>query len=151
MRIPFLFLFLSCFVFSLSAQQAAPSPVSWMAVYQPISKQEGEVVIKAIIEKGWHTYSQRPTDAGPISTVISFKPSAQFELIGTTKENHVIEEYDKAFEARLYMFSDKAEFRQKVKLKSDPGFSIAFAIEFVACNDGMCLPPKTIDLNVRTQ
>lgn len=151
MKSLFLVAFISSFCIPLFAQQAAPNPVTWFAVYQPVSSQEGEVLITAMIEKGWHTYSQRPTDAGPISTVISFKPSAQFELQGTATEYHLIEEYDKAFEAKLFMFSERAEFRQKIKLKSNPGFSIALTIEYVACNEGMCLPPKTLDLTVKTQ
>ena len=84
---------------------------------------EGEIIITALIEKGWHTYSQRPTDAGPISTIISFPTSKQYTLIGKTEESNAHEEFDKAFEAMLFTFTDKAEFNQKIKF-TKAGFTI---------------------------
>ena len=133
--------------FGLSAQEN--NPVFWTATYKAISATEGEIIISAQIQPGWHTYSQRPTDAGPISTIIQFKESPLFELEGKAQENNVHEVYDKAFEAKLFVFSDKAEFRQKIKLKSKPGFTVVFSVEYVCCNDNMCLPPKTIELSVK--
>ena len=53
-------LFFGLFAF-LNAHSQAPNPVSWMATYKSISASEGEIVITALIEKNWHTYSQRPT------------------------------------------------------------------------------------------
>jgi len=133
--------------FGLSAQEN--NPVFWTASYKAISETEGEIIISAQIQPGWHTYSQRPTDAGPISTLIQFKSSPLFQLEGKPVENNVHEVYDKAFEAKLFVFSDKAEFRQKIKLTSKPGFTVAFSVEYVCCNDNMCLPPKTIELSVK--
>lgn len=149
MRALLLFVLL-CFASFLQAQAPAQDPVSWTAVYKPTGEQSGEIHITANIEKGWHTYSQRPTDAGPISTTFSFVPSAQYALSGPAEESNVHEEFDKAFEARLFMFSEKAEFIQKIKLKSKSGFPITFSVEYVACNESMCLPPKTVRLLVKT-
>jgi DsbC/DsbD-like thiol-disulfide interchange protein len=134
---------------SLSAQEQ--NPVFWTCTYKAISATEGEITIFAKIEPGWHTYSQRPTDAGPISTSIQFTESKLYELIGKTEEINVHEEYDKAFEAKLFMFSDKAEFKQKIKLKAKPGFTVSVKVEYVSCSDKMCLPPRTIELTVKAQ
>lgn len=139
-----------CMASFLQAQAPAQDPVSWTAVYKSTGALSGEIHITANIEKGWHTYSQRPTDAGPISTTFSFVPSSQYALEGPAEESNVHEEFDKAFEARLFMFSDKAEFIQKVKLNSKSAFSISFSVEYVACNESMCLPPKTVRLLVKT-
>jgi DsbC/DsbD-like thiol-disulfide interchange protein len=139
------------FISSLSLSAQEHNPVFWTCSYKAISATEGEITILAKIEPGWHTYSQRPTEAGPISTTIQFTPSKQYDLAGKTEETNVYEEYDKAFEAKLFMFSDKAEFKQKIKLKSGPGFSISIKVEYVSCSDKMCLPPKTIELNVKAQ
>ncbi len=133
----------------LSAQEQ--NPVLWTSSYRAISETEGEITLLARIEPGWHTYSQRPTDAGPISTSILFTESKLYELIGKVEEINVHEEYDKAFEAKLFMFSNKAEFKQKIKLKAKPGFEVSFKVEYVCCSDKMCLPPKTIELKVKAQ
>lgn len=145
--------FFSCLLlltsFTFSAQKQ--DPVTWKATYKSISQTEGEIIVSAVLQNGWHTYSQRPTDAGPISTIITFSPTNTFELLGKAEEINVNEEYDKAFEAKVYMFDDKSEFRQKIKLKSKSGFPISFKVEFICCSETTCLPPKIVDLTVNVQ
>lgn len=136
------------FLFNLNAQQQ--NPVKWTAIYKSINATEGEVVITANIDKGWHTYSQRATEAGPIPTTFEFIKNSNYELIGKTEESNAHEEYVKAFEAKVFVFSEKAEFKQKVKLKNK-GAAIGLKVEYMSCNDNMCLPPKTIELNVKAQ
>ncbi len=143
--LPFCFFFIS--IASFGQQK---NPLTWTTNYKALSATEGEITITALIEKGWHTYSQRPTDAGPISTIITFPTSKQFTLIGKTEESNAHEEFDKAFEAMLFTFTDKAEFKQKIKF-TKPGFIVSFKVEAVCCNESMCLPPKSTDLTVKIQ
>ena len=145
-----IFLLFSAFIFTgINAQQQ--NPVTWQTTYKSLSSTEGEIIITATIEKGWHTYSQRPTDAGPINTTVTFPTSKQYTLVGKTEESGAHEEFEKAFDAKVFSFSDKAEFKQKIKLTSKAGFAANFKVEYVCCNDKMCLPPKTIDLTVKVQ
>jgi DsbC/DsbD-like thiol-disulfide interchange protein len=141
-----LFLFLYIFSF-LNAQNM--NPVTWQVHYKSISATEGEIIIDATIEKTWHTYSQRPTDDGPVPTSFSFNPSTDYELIGKTEETDAHEEFVPAFEAKIFVFKDKAQFIQKVKGK--PGATVNFSVEYMSCDDKMCLPPKTVPLNVKIQ
>lgn len=144
-----LFLF-SALVFSLAAKSQSQNPVTWVATYKAISAGEGEIIIQAKIDKGWHTYSQRPTEAGPIPTSFEFKAlPSNYELAGKTVETDAHEEFVKAFDAKIFVFTDKAEFKQKIKVKGKGGFTVPVKIEFMTCNDMMCLPPKTIELMVK--
>ena len=142
-----------CFIISsfFSAHSQVQNPVKWMASYKSISATEGEITILAMIDKGWHTYSQRPTEDGPIPTSFSFPESKHYQLVGKTQETDSHEEFVKAFDAKIFVFTDKAEFKQKIKLTGKPGFSIPIKVEFMSCDDKMCLPPKTIDLSVKVQ
>ncbi len=145
-------LFLSCFVMlSTILATAQQNPVTWAASYKSISATEGEIIVTATIQKNWHTYSQRPTDAGPIPTTITFLPAKNYSLVGKTEESNAHEEFVKAFDAKIFVFHDKAEFKQKVKLIAKAPFNISFKVEYMCCNDQMCLPPKTVDLVVKTQ
>ncbi len=141
---------LAILVFSFATLFAQQNPISWSATYKSINSTEGEINIKAFIEKGWHTYSQRPTDAGPIPTSFKFSNTKQFTLIGKTEESNAHEEFVKAFDAKIFVFSETAEFKQKVKLLSKAPI-ITVSVEFMSCNDQMCLPPKTVELTVKTQ
>lgn len=130
---------------------AQQNPVTWTATYKSTSATEGEVVITATIEKNWHTYSQRPTDAGPIPTTIKFSAAKNYMLVGRTEESNAHEEFVKAFDAKIFVFTGKAEFKQKVKLNTKTPTNIGLTVEYMCCNDQMCLPPKTIDLIVKAQ
>jgi DsbC/DsbD-like thiol-disulfide interchange protein len=142
--------FIGLFSFvNLNAQ--VQNPVSWTTSYKSMSATEGEITITAKIEKGWHTYSQRPTDAGPISTTFTFPPSSQYKLVGKTEENGSHEEFDKAFETKIFVFNETAEFKQKIKLTGKASFDLKFNVECTVCNDNMCLPPKIVDLKVKVQ
>ena len=140
-------LFLSCFYIKAQEQ----NPITWMVNYKAINSSEGIIVVTANIEKNWHMFSQRPTDAGTIPTSFNFQPSKQYQLIGIAEEIGAKEEFIKEFDATLFLFTSKAEFSQKVKLLSKTGFNIKFKVEYMCCNDKMCLPPKTIELSIKTQ
>lgn len=124
-------------------------PVKWSAQYKAISASEGQIVVTASIDRGWHTYSQRPTDAGPIPTSLTFEAPGNIKLDGKTEESNAHEEYVPAFEARIFVFKEKAEFRQKVKKSGTKPETVKCKVEFMSCNDNMCLPPKTVELSVK--
>jgi thiol:disulfide interchange protein DsbD len=144
-------LILLLFFISTTAFTQVPNPVLWTATYKAINANEGEIIIQAAIEKGWHTYSQRPTEAGPIPTSFIFKSMPNYQLNDKTIETDAHEEFVKAFDAKIFVFTTKAEFKQKIKLKVKSGFTIPLKIEYMCCNDMMCLPPKTIELLVKIQ
>lgn len=141
---------LGLFFFTLTKAQA-PNPINWTATYKSISATEGEIIITGTLEKGWHTYSQRPTDAGPIPTSFTFTPSKFYKPEGKTTESNAHEEFVKAFDAKIFVFNEKAEFRQKIKLTGKGGFTVAVKVDYMCCNDMMCLPPKTVELQVKVQ
>jgi hypothetical protein len=134
--------------FTVRAQQ---NPVTWTASYKSLSPTEGEILIHATIEKNWHTYSQRPTDDGPVPTSFTFPVSKQFQLVGKTEESEAHEEFDPAFGAKTFSHTDKADFKQKIKLTGKGGFPVNFKVEYMCCDNKMCLPPKTIELSVKVQ
>ena len=130
------------------SQQATLNPITWKANYTHTTLHEGLITITANIEKNWHIYSQRPTDAGPIPTSFSITPHANFSLIGKVEETNAHEEFVKAFEANVFVFEKEAVFTQKITCNSKQPFNIDITLEYMTCNDMQCLPPKTIKLQV---
>lgn len=138
-------------LFSFLSMLSQEKPITWIASYTAISATEGEINIKASIAKGWHTYSQQANNAVPFPTLFSYKESKHYQLAGKTEESNAHEELDEALGAKLLVFTNKAEFKQKVKLLSKGIQTIAFKVEYIVCDNKMCLPPTTIELNVKTQ
>jgi hypothetical protein len=148
------FLFIVCSLASLcgfsqtTLAKAPLKPVTWMVSYVEKSPTEGEIIFAATIDKKWHIYSQRPTDVGPIPTSFTVTPNASFELVGKVEEGNAHEEYVSAFDAKVFVFSENAIFKQKIKRKGNKTFTINTNLEFMTCNDVQCLPPVMLDFMV---
>ena len=145
-----LFLLLFALPF-LSSNAQVQDPVHWSAVYTKLSATEGEITITASIDKGWHTYSQKAVADGPIPTSFTIVVPNGHALNGPVAESPAHEEFVPAFGATIAVFSAKAEFKQKVKTNGKAGQPITIKIEYMCCNDMMCLPPKMAELSVKTQ
>ncbi len=141
----FLVILLLCPLFFIGQTQ---NPVTWTGSYTSLNESEGEITITANIEMGWHIYSQRLTDAGPINTSFTFTPAKNFELKDKTTEENAKEEFDKAFEAKVFSFEGKAVFKQKIKRLNPKQFTTVVKLEYVSCNSTMCLPPKVSELSI---
>lgn len=130
-------------LFNLGQSQ---NPVKWAVSYANINETEGVINITATIDPEWHIYSQRPTEAGPIPTSFTFTPVGNFEIKDKAEEENAKEEFVKAFEAKVFVFTGKAVFKQKIKRLNKGKFNTVVTLEYMTCNNMMCLPPKTIEL-----
>ncbi|WP_340074140.1 protein-disulfide reductase DsbD family protein [Leptobacterium sp. I13] len=125
-------------LFSWSQQ----NPVSWSTDVKQISDTEYNLIIKAIIEDGWHLYSQKEAEAEivPIPTTFEFEiEEGAYELIGDTEESETIVEYDKVFETDLSFFSHEAIFTQKIKVLDSNLKVIKATVEYQVCDDELCM------------
>ena len=100
-----------------------------------------EVVFSASLNKGWYMYATGPYESAP-STTFTFEKNSSFELVGDLKPikaKHKVDEYIGEYD----YFTEKAEFRQKVKILSENPI-IKGTYEYSTCSleSGICLPPK---------
>ena len=131
---------------SFSGFSQIHDPVKWSTSVNKISDTEYELIATATIEGKWHLYSQSVPENGPIPTLFTFTSNPNYLKKGNTKEGkgHTID--DKVFEMRIKYFDKKAEFKQRIKLKSTNAFKVNAIVEFMVCNDTNCLPPTEVDL-----
>jgi len=123
-------------------------PVKWSFKSEHVNAQEEIIILTATIDKGWHLYSQFIGNDGPIPTSITFEKSKDFELMGSATEGKAIEEYDKNFDMILKFFANKAEFKQRIKIKSKKDFTVKGSVNFMVCDDSKCLPPEDVEFAV---
>jgi thiol:disulfide interchange protein len=134
-------------VYHVSAQ--IYDPVSWEFRSEKKGEKQYELVFTASIDKNSHIYSMTIPDGGPIPTSFRFDTLPGFKLIGGTYEvSKPVEMFDEAFGFRIKTFSDKAEFRQKITALST-SFTVSGAVNFMACNNATCSPPKDVDFAVK--
>jgi len=121
-------------------------PIKWETSVKRITDSEFDLLARAVIEPGWHLYSQTVPEGGPIATSFSFVGSADFLKKGNTKEPNAIVVHDDVFDMEIKYFTDKVTFRQRVKAKTKKEFIVRGVVKFMACNDISCLAPTEEDI-----
>ena len=105
----------------------------------------------AVIEQGWHIYSQNTPDGGPSATKITFAKNPLVLLGGkTTEVGKLHKEHSKEFGVDVWWYDGTVTFVQVVKVKK-PGVntSISGTLEFMACDENQCLPPEEVRFNIQ--
>ncbi|WP_343707364.1 cytochrome c biogenesis protein CcdA [Flavobacterium sp.] len=133
-------------LFSIFVKAQIYNPIKWKTSVEKISDTEYELQAKAIIESGWHLYSQEVSDGGPIPTHFNFIKSADFQLTDAVKEEKGKTVNDPVFKMQIKFFEKETTFRQRVKILSAKPFKIKAEVEFMVCNDENCLPPSSDEL-----
>ena len=121
------------------------NPVSF--TYNTIKKggNQYEVHIKTSVDPKWHIYSVSNPVGGALPTSVSF---ANASKIGKAKEIGTMKTtFEKEFNVNQKFYESTVEFVQLVKLL--PGNKkISGTIEYMACNDRQCLPPKKTSFEI---
>ena len=124
---------------------AQPKAVTWSTSIEH-TEEFTLLTVHADIEPGWHLYSQNLADGGPIPTSFMLDTSSSFTAVGVWEEGEPHVEFDPNFDMDLAYFSESADFTIKLQ-PHEEDFSIAGELEFMVCNDEMCLPPTYEDFN----
>ncbi len=123
-------------------QAQISDPVSWEVNAVDLGNDRYELTSIATLEKGWHIYSQFQAGAGNVPTEFRFyEATDNYELIGINEEVGTYKQFEKAFDASVYQFEDKAIFKQVVEVKQPNVNAIVVEVIYQACNDQVCLPP----------
>ena len=108
----------------------------------------------ATLEPGWHLYSQYNDDF-PFPTKFTFNttsfldnnnPVISFSDPDYFEEPPAITEFVKEFDMELSFFKNKVVFRQEIDKQNAQELILEAEVEFIVCNDEMCLPPDYLKL-----
>ncbi|KIA86031.1 protein-disulfide reductase DsbD family protein [Kaistella jeonii] len=139
----FFFLFIGLFSLLFTAQVKDPVKVDFKI--NALGDNVFEAVFHTTIDQNWHIYSKDLPPNSGIPTEIKVSGS-DVELIGGVEEiGEKHDEYSKAFKARIIYYSEKADFKQKFKVK-DPSklAKVEAEIYYQTCDDKICLAPNTL-------
>jgi thiol:disulfide interchange protein DsbD len=135
-------LFISFILFTLFTSAQIYDPVTWDFSYEKKGDRQYELIFTATIDKNSHIYSMDIPAGGPIPTSFRFDTLPGFKLTGSTYEvTKPVEVLDDAFGFKIKTFSNTAEFRQKITAV-ESSFTVTGAVNFMACNNTICSPPK---------
>ncbi len=143
--------YLLFFAFSFGAAKAQMlNPVQWSYTAKKIADKTYEVHLTASIQPNWHLYSQiQPEDAINMPTEIIFNKNPLAIFNGKVKEvGKMMLFKDDKLKISANQYSEKVDFVQVVKLKANVKTNLVGSVEYQACDDKKCLPPKKVDFAV---
>lgn len=141
-------------VLFLVSAASAQNPVSWSLEFpnnsQSIAKGKASVVkLKAAIEPNWYLYDITQPGSGPFPTKITVPDGKTYKLQGNVSSDGAVEKFDPNFKTNTRIFSENAVFN--VPLSSDTDLKnseVDINVRYQVCDDSVCLPPKTVAVNL---
>lgn len=144
--LPIAFLF---FTFSGFAQMGSAKQVSWTFASKKIGDKRYEVKLTATISGNYHLYAQVAGVEGPVPTTITFAPNPLLTLDGKPAElGKKITKMEEAWDGKVNFYEKTVTFVQVVTAKSKAKTSLNGKIEFMVCNDELCLPPAEVPFKI---
>lgn len=130
---------------------AAPAnPVTWKltnAAGKPLKPGDRFTVqLRATVQEGWHFYSMKQVDQGPVPTRIWLADSQPFQLAAPVRgeDPEVVEDPTLHMEIEEYQGSTVFSLPLKVVSTAAAGsYKLLVNAQTQSCNDHMCLPPAT--------
>lgn len=146
------FAFIFLLICAASAFAQIIHPVKWDSSITMLNDTEGQIVLSANIDDGWHMYGFDLPDGGPRSTSITFSNITGASLMGDIIPSATPkEEVDMMFALKLRWWTSSVKFIQNFKLLSgSDGCSFKADIIYQACDNSRCIPPtkESFDLKI---
>jgi DsbC/DsbD-like thiol-disulfide interchange protein len=127
------------------------SPITWSVTGPKEAKAGARLKIKvtAHIADGWHLYSLKKQEDGPIPTSIEVPPPQDFRLDGIIDAPAPLTQRDELFGIDVEYYLGEMDFSLPVvvgrEAKAGPR-KLAVTARFQACDNKICLPPRTVRL-----
>jgi len=149
---------LGYFACAAAAAQTSVQPVSWSVSASgrtAARPNEGLMLdLDARVDEGWHVYGLRQVDGGPTPLRITVDPNGALQPAGAPSGTAPTKTRDRSFnlDTEVYLHSFNLRVPVQVKPQSAAGSQeVAVSVRFQACNDRVCLPPRTVHLTVPVQ
>ena len=139
-------LILLSIIFSIAgtySQSGSAKQVKWTATAKKTGDKQYELKLTASISGDFHMYAQEAGVEGPVPTTISYTSNPLLiidaKAIETGKK---ITKVEKAWDGKVNFYEKTVTFTQKIKAKTKAKTTIIGKVEFMVCNDEVCLPPS---------
>jgi len=142
-----LFLFTVFVGFALMAQSG--KQVKWAFSSKKIADKTYEVHMIASIQGDFHMYAQNAGVEGPLPTAFAFTKNPLLVMDGKVKEmGKLVKKYESSWSGSVNYYEKTVSFIQTVKVRGAAKTNLSGKVEFMVCNDNLCLPPGEVEFSV---
>ncbi|MNX27224.1 Thiol:disulfide interchange protein DsbD precursor [compost metagenome] len=130
-----IFLLLVFFAFAKGNSQIL-DPAKWTTKIEKKSENNYILTFNAVIENGWHMYSQFTPEGGPLPLEVIFKNQKEnFDLVGKAKESKTTTAYNDIFEVNETFFEKKAQIQQEIKILNPKVTKVEVDLNYQVCKE----------------
>lgn len=159
LSLTFCILALSGFIYAgRTTAQTPVQPVTWSVSANAGTgpKLEGHLTLDLVadVTDGWHVYGLHQVEGGPTPLRITVDEQGIVQTAGVPTGTAPARKRDASFglDTELYLHPFSLHIPLQIKPRTSAGSQqIALNVRFQACNDRVCLPPKTVHLTVPIQ
>ena len=131
------------------SQSGSAKQVKWTSTVKKTGDKQYELKLTASISGDFHMYAQEAGVEGPVPTTISFTANPLLIIDGKAVETgKKITKVEKAWDGKVNFYEKTVTFTQKIKAKTKAKTNIIGKVEFMVCNDEVCLPPSEYTFKV---
>jgi Disulphide bond corrector protein DsbC len=140
---------------ALTLAAAPPNPVTWKVDDPPAKPVKAgasfSVKLIAHLQEGWHFYSMKPIEDGPVPTHIWLAEGQPFELAGPIKADEPQTLQDPTLHMEVEVYDSDTAFALPIRVTANatagPQKLIVNA-QTQSCSNSLCLPPTTVKVEV---
>lgn len=111
-------------------------PAKWTTKIEKKSENNYILTFNAVIENGWHMYSQFTPEGGPLPLEVIFKnQKGNFDLVGKAKESKTTTAYNDVFEVNETFFEKKAQIQQEIKILNPKVTKVEVDLNYQVCKE----------------
>ena len=134
--------------FSLFSLGQSTKQVKWTFTSKKVADKTYEVHMTANINGNWHLYAQNAGE-GPVSTSFNFTKNPLLQVDGKVKEVGKMKKvFEETFNSEVRFYEKTVNFIQVVKVKGNAKTNLSGKVEFMVCDDKLCLPPGEVEFSV---
>jgi len=140
---------------TVSFAQAPVQPVTWSTSTSAKGElKRGSRVtldLSADIQEGWHVYGLNQAPGGPTPLHVAVDENDIVQSGGALSSTKPVKQHDRAFDLDTETYTHSFVLHLPVEVKQHAiigNRSVPVSVRLQACNDRVCLPPKTVRLAV---
>jgi len=139
----------------VAARAEEANPIHWRTAGAQIQAKAESLIrvpVVATIDAGWHLYSLKKLEGGPIPTTLAIGPGQPFTLDGKIDSPEPIPMDDPHFGMTVEFYLGSAQFDLPVRVAADvtPGEHVLkVSARYQTCSAKLCLPPKNVTVEVQ--
>ena len=153
-RLQFGIIFSLCLCNAVAAQVPV-QPVQWMGTVasKTAVKAGANIVIElsAEVQEGWHVYGLAQLPGGPTPLRVTLDANEVVQIAGAPTGSPPVKKHDAAFDLDTEVYNGQFDLHLPARIKQHPPAGrkqIPVIVRFQACNDRVCLPPRTVHVSV---